>query len=103
MKLSEIKGERVFDVIAELIEPITSIAQDKAISEAVRANSSDPAKVATALVPLLLKEHREEVVRILASVNGVDTREYAENLTMASLVKDVYEVLTDKELLAFLG
>ena len=29
MKLSKIKGERVFDVIADIINPIANIAEDK--------------------------------------------------------------------------
>lgn len=34
MKLSDVKGDRVIDVIADVIEPISNIAQDKEIGRA---------------------------------------------------------------------
>lgn len=101
MKLSEIKGERVLDVIAELIGPITRIAQDKNVSGAIKAADGDQTKAVSDIAPLILKEHREDVIGILSTVNGVTREEYAENMTMASAIKDLFDVLTDKELLAF--
>lgn len=32
MKLSDIKGDRVFDVIADIIDPIANMAQDKDVT-----------------------------------------------------------------------
>ena len=39
MRLSDIQGERVFDVIADIIDPIANIAEDDAASAMFRRES----------------------------------------------------------------
>lgn len=103
MKLSEVKGERTLDVIAEIIEPIVRIAQDERVSQGLSSAKGDAGAAAAALVPLIFKEHKEDVVAILASINGMTPEEYADGMTVASVLGDMYEVLTDGELLGFLA
>lgn len=108
MSLSEIKGERVFEVIAEIVEPIANIAQDEKVmvlfkpakGETVSESLADRAKVA---IPALLNTHKDDVVQILASIEGETPEQYMKTVTLASLVGDVYELLTDEELLSFLS
>lgn len=105
MRLSEIKGERVFDVIADIVEPISNIAEDGEAMKLFRRERlpdgmtakkflADRAKRA---LPALLKNHKSDIVAILSAIAGTAPDEYAKTLTMAKLMKDVAELLTDEE------
>lgn len=109
MKLSEIKGDRCIDVIAEIVDPIARIAQDP---EAKRlfAREKPPegttpgeffAQRVQKSLPKLLKDHKGDIVAILAAVNGVPAKQYARKMTMASLVSDVADLVTDEGFTAF--
>lgn len=106
MKLSEIKGERAFDVVADLIEPISKLAEDDDVIKMLanlqgeEGNTLDNIK---SLVPALLKSHKSEIVAIMAILHGVSETEYLEGVNLASLVSDVVDMLSDDELLAFLS
>ena len=111
MRLSDIRGERVFDVIADIIEPACNIAGDPVAGRFfkrekvpdgmdARTFALDKAKEA---MPKLMREHKADVVAILAAVEGVDPDEYMKGLTMPQLIKGVYEMLTDEDLLGFLS
>lgn len=110
MRLSDIKGERVLDVIADLVDPIANIAQDK---EALAFFKPEPPKKGQTAseafaermkkaVPVLLRTHKDDLVAILSTIKGVDRAEYVEQMTLANVVGDVFELLTDEEFLAFL-
>ena len=128
MKLSEIRGERVFDVIADIIEPVTVIAQDEEAVKLFDTKSRpdnmtpweyfiDRAKVA---VPVLMRKYKSEICAIMASINDVTVDEYmngVENpdyeddnglpkykvqpLTVPKLFADVLDLVTDSEFIAF--
>ncbi len=112
MRLSEIKGDRVFDVIADIIEPCCNIAQDKAAAELFDRSEKRPdgmsakdfalSRVKKAL-PALMRTHKDDVIAILSSIEGVAPDEYRESLTMPKLIEGVFEMLTDEDLLAFLA
>lgn len=111
MKLSDIRGERVFDVVAEIIDPIVSIAQDKDAADlfAPREKPKDMepwefflSRVKRSLPPLL-RTHREDFVRIMAVINDVTPEEYKRELTLAKLFSDVTELVTDREFTSFFG
>jgi len=103
MKLSDIKGERTIDVIAEITVPIADIAADKVASELFTRKPLPKGKTTQQFMaerikkalPVLLKDHKKEVVTILSVLAGVSYDEYLENMTMASLIKDVVEMITD--------
>lgn len=112
MRLSEIKGERVFDVIADIIEPACSIAQDKDAADLFDRSKERPEGMTAkefALervkrsVPKLMRSHRDDLVAIMAAIEGVSFEEYMGEVTISSLIKAVYEMLTDEDLLAFLS
>lgn len=114
MALKDIKGQQVLDVMADLIEPIISIASDENATamfkrekcpEGMEPTEFFLSKVKKSL-PALIKEHRDEFLLILAVMDGYtpsQVDEYAEELTFAKLLKGVYDMLTDEELLAFLS
>lgn len=112
MRLSEIKGERVFDVIADIIDPACSIAMDKDAAALFDRSQKRPEgmephefalqKVKRA-VPPLMRSHKRDLCAILATIEGVDIDEYMENVTLPKLIQGVYEILTDEDMLAFLS
>lgn len=104
MRLSDIKGERVFDVIADIIDPIANIATDEAASALFRreklqegesARSSILSRVRKS-VPALLKGHKNDVIAILSAIGGTTASEYKSTLTLAKLIQDATELLTDE-------
>ena len=108
MKLSDIKGERTFDVIADIIDPIAEIASDpeaaeffsrKPVPEGMTAKQFMTKRIRSA-VPALLKNHKASFVAILAAIKGVGVEEYKMGLDLVVLVKDCVELLTDDVFIA---
>lgn len=111
MKLSDVKGDRVLDVIADLIDPIANIAQDKdvaemfkrkAVPEGMEAREFFAARMRKG-VPVLLKGHKQDVIAILAAIEGVTPEEYTDMLDLAKLFTDTMELLTDEAFIGFLS
>lgn len=90
MKLSEIKGKKALETTAELIEPLAHILADGTISEAVKAQ-----KPVLHIVKLLLKGWPDDVITILALLDGADPATYEVN--MLTLPVKLLEILNDPE------
>lgn len=94
MKLSEYRDGEALDLLAELIEPVASILADNDIS-ALQKDGASIAKIASAAI----KGHKEEVLRIMAALDGVPFEEYHCNIL--TLPKRLIEILNDKDLQNF--
>lgn len=126
MKLSEIKGERVFDVVADIIDPVISIAMDKDAAAIFERKPCPEGMTPTEFVltrvkeslPKLVRSHKGELVTIMAAVNGVTPEQYVNGvytesdeegveskyeggLTFPKLIKDLTDLFTDEEFLGF--
>ena len=104
MRLSDIQGDRVFDVIADIIEPIANIAEDDTASalfkreklpEGMTAKEFMTQRARKAL-PALLKGHKGDIIAILASIEGVSVERYKDALNLVKLMRDATEILTDE-------
>ena len=103
MKLSEIKGARTFDVIADIIDPISAIATDKQAMELFKRQKIPKGMDEKTFVlqrvrdhvPYLLHEHKGDVISIMAAIEGVTAEEYAASLDLGKLMADLYDLLTD--------
>lgn len=103
MKLSEIKGERVLEVIADVIDPIANIAEDDAASALFRREKLPEGMTAKHFLlerakktaPALLKGHKNDLILILSTLEGVSMEEYAESLTIPKLLSDFVDLMTD--------
>lgn len=103
MKLSDIKGERTLDVIAEIIDPIANIAEDKAASDLFHKKKlpkgMDEKKFilnrARKAVPALLKGHKNDIIHILSAIEGTSPEEYAASLDLAKLFADAIDLVSD--------
>lgn len=91
MRLSDIKGENAIDVLAELMDPIVEIFSDPDVKKSYEENKIKAIKTA-------LKGHRKAVIHMMAVLNMKTDEEYLENLNMATLPKDIFDLLNDPEL-----
>ena len=92
MRLSDFKGEEAIDVLADIIEPLTAILTDKEIFELSQK------KVPTlAYVKPMLKNHKPEVIQILARLDDKTEEEYKAGLNLITLPKQVLELINDPE------
>ena len=104
MKLSDIKGERTLDVIADIIDPIANIAEDEAASNLFRkerlpegtTKKSFLLQRARKAVPALLKGHKGDIIAILSTIEGTTKEEYMASLNLVKLAKDAIDLLTDE-------
>lgn len=111
MRLSDIRGERVLDVIAEIAAPVINIASDEeALAFFKRRPPKEGQTPQEALAermgqaaPALMKTHRDDLVAILAALDGVTAEEYVEGMTLGSVLVDVFELLTDEAFGDFLS
>lgn len=103
MRLSEVRGERVFDVIADIIDPVAEIATSKEMEKLLERRTTpkgvDPRTYALQrvrrVVPKLIREHKGAFVAVMSAIGGVTPEQYLDGLTMASLLADVSDLLTD--------
>lgn len=74
MKISEVKGEKAVDMLADLLDPITEIASDAAVKEAmVKGSRIDTVKT-------ILKTHKKQVLKILAILDEENPDTYSPSL-----------------------
>lgn len=103
--MSDIKGDKTLDVIAELIEPVSNIAtDDKLLSMLKDAKGSDEADVKAKLAklaPIAIRSHKSDVIAILAAIKCVNVEEYVDGLNLATLIGDLVELLNDEEFASF--
>ena len=111
MKLSDIKGDRVLDVIADIIDPIANMVQDKdvaamfkreAVPEGMDARDFFAKRMCKGL-PVLLKSHKADIIAIMAAIEGVTHEQYAASLDFPKLFTDVMELVTDVAFINFLS
>ena len=104
MRLSDIKGDRTLEVIAEIIDPIANIAEDEEASSMFKREKLPDGMTAKKFLmkrvrkslPVLLKGHKADIIAILSSIEGVSAEEYNGSLNLVKLVKDCTDLLTDE-------
>ena len=109
MKLSDIKGDACLDVLADITGPIIALAQDEDVKAFFSGkdcpDGADRYQYATEQVkkglPKLVKAHKAEAMQILAALDGKTPEEYADGLTLAKLMADLVELLTDEDFGSF--
>ena len=95
MKLSEIKGEKALEVVADLIDPVGRLMQDEKFKEYIDSDSK------LELIKYLLKNHKKDVLEILALLNGEDPKTYEP--TLLSLPKMLMDLLSDPDVMSLFG
>lgn len=93
MKLSEVKGEAALDLLADIIEPATSILADPKVQKAIKKDNK------MVVIKLILKDHKKAVIEIMAAMDGVPVSEYKVNIL--TLPMKLLEIMNDEELVSF--
>ena len=90
MKLSEIKGERALDVIADLMDPVMEIVSDAELKKYIdRENRLEAVKY-------LLKNYKKQVITCMAILHEEDPDKYEPSLV--TLPAMLLELLNEPEL-----
>lgn len=104
MRLSDIKGDRTLEVIADIIDPIANIAEDEEATSMFNREKLPDGMTAKKFLmkrvrkslPILLKGHKADIIAILSAIEGISAEEYAGALNLVKLVKDCTDLLTDE-------
>lgn len=103
MKLSDIRGERTLEVIADIIDPIANIAEDseaaalfkrEKLPEGVEPRVFLIGRLKKSL-PKLLHDHAHDIIEILAAIEGIPYEEYAGALNLVKLGRDWMDLISD--------
>ena len=97
MKLSEIKGDRALEVIADVMEPIANIANDAEAKKVFQNATNEPL---FKVLPSVIKKHKKDVYSMLAILDGVTVAEYSKNASITKILKDFADVIMDESVQA---
>lgn len=102
MRLSDFKGEEALDVLADIIEPLTFILADEDIQKMRKeaAEKKVPVPYIKFVTPAI-KNHKPEIIQILARLQRQTVEEYTADLTLATLPMQVLEFINDPEIQKF--
>ena len=104
MRLSDVKGDRVLDVLADIIEPVTNIAVDDKAAAIFKREVVPKEEMRNTVIrrlkenlPALIKGHKDDLIEIMCIISGQNKEEYVASLTLASFTKDLIDLITDQE------
>ena len=112
MKFSELTTDNALDVFCEVIPYIEQIMNDEELVAELKKeldideNTTNVEKTAIVLskvkviAPIILKKRRDDVLGIVAAINGVSVKDIKEQNVVKTLIQ-VREVLNDKEFMDF--
>ena len=90
MKLSEIKGEKALDAMADLLDPLALIFADPEIQRSVK--NDEPKMI---LVKKILKTHKKEAIQIMAILDGETPETY--EISLLKIPLKLLEIINDPE------
>lgn len=108
-KLSEIKGEKSIDILADLVEPVASIAADKEAAELFGMRDLPEGmsprdyviqRIRKA-IPALLRNHKKDIIKIFSLLSDMTEEEYIDQLSIDGLLLDTSSLITDTLFNAF--
>ena len=97
MKITDFKDEKALDLLADLLVPVSEIAQDEVIQKIV--NGERTGKTIAEVAKLVIKGHTSAVMDILAALDGVPRDEY--HCNVLTLPMKVIEIFNDPDFMAF--
>lgn len=90
-KILDARGEEALDVLADLLDPVTEIAQDDEISAMMRGGKATVAQLAAAV----LRKHKPAVIRIMAVDDGKTAEEEGKFLSVATIPLRLMAILNN--------
>ena len=92
-RLSEFKGEDALDVLADIMIPLSAIFADPDMKDI----GKDKSKTIAEVIQPMIKNHKKELIQILARLNEQSEEEYKASMSLLSLPKDVLSLVNDPE------
>ena len=89
-KLSEIKGKEALKVLAKIVNEVSKICIDEEIISFAKASNK------IKIVECLLDKYPDEILNVMAALEGIDPKEYEPSLT--EIPKNILEMLNDPDL-----
>lgn len=93
MKISDFKNEEALDLLVEIIDPVSKMMTDQAFIAKLKGAKKMEA------VKIILKDHKSEIIEILAKLNGQKVEEYQG--TIITMTVQILEILNDEDLVDF--
>ncbi len=111
MKISKLSTDEALDLFCRITPYVTNIVSDEALMDTIGSalNTEGMTKAGimiaaaekvTALVPIVLRNHRADVYGIVAAVNGMEPDEIARQNFLKTSVQ-IRDICRDKELVSF--
>lgn len=91
MRLSDLHGEEAIEVLADIIEPLAYIFADKEISSLAQDGKTPPVKY----ISIALKNHKKEVIEIMARLEGKTVKEYEKTVNVFTLPIQILAIVND--------
>jgi len=91
-RLSDYKGEEAFEVLADIMEPLAVILADEEILPLARSKAP-----AIKYVKPILKNHKEELMSVLARLDGTPIEEYKESVNLITLPAQIMTFINDPQ------
>ena len=100
-KLSDFKGEDAIEIFAEIVEPISLIVADPEVQKLRDETKGKDKKVPVGrYVSIALKNHKREVIQILATLNEMPIDEFESKLNGANLPILLVSLINDPEIMS---
>lgn len=93
MKLSDYKGEEALEVLADIIEPLSIIITDEEIQKMASKKDAAPIKY----IKPMLKNHKREVIEVLARLENKPVEEYEKEMNLFTLPSAILSLINDPE------
>ena len=101
-KLSEFKDDEAMDVLAEILDPMVHMMQNKKFVLAFKGDKKNDIKPnRVEAIKIAITDNRADVVKIMAVLNETPVEEFHYNLL--TLPQMMVEMFNDKELIDFFG
>lgn len=110
--LDDIKGERSFDVLADVMEIMFTLADDPNVMRFAKRGENVPEgedatewglKMVKECVPAMIRDHRDALASVIALSQGTTKAKYLKEVTPKQLWNDVFAIFNDSVLVGFLA
>lgn len=95
MEFKEYRNEDAIDMLADLIDPATTILQDKDLALAAKKGGTFK------LAKLVMKKYPKELLEILARVDGADVNNYS--ISAPQILMKLIKLMNDEDMMYFFG
>jgi len=99
MRLSDVKGERSADVVADVIAFVCALGSEEEINALLAPRKGKKAQnnteFARAFYPTVFKKYKKELYEALGSIEGCGAKAYAAKADPATLFNDFAGLLSD--------